>query len=131
MSGASQWLASKRRALGYSVDGMHLGDGSGQTVEVVDPRWWQLGRWWVWLFRTRGHVTFTVQVRGQSRAINVRVRRVPSPPPTPVHVGGGVVGRPVDPKVLARRGHDPDHRLVPDEVLERYNVTRREPGGVR
>ncbi len=51
---------------------------TGRLYEVVDPRWWDLPRWLVWLCRAKGRVQFTLY----GHLFDVRVRFLPYTPPT-------------------------------------------------
>jgi hypothetical protein len=131
----AKWRMRMLAAKGMSLDGVRMGDlGTGQVYEVVQPRWWQLRRWWKWL-RAPGEVTATLHgPDGKPRLVRLRAVFVVPPKPHDIPVGDGdellgartVRATAVDPLKLARRGHDPHHRATPDRVLERNGVTTRD-----
>lgn len=42
----------------YQFDGMITADSAGQRFRVYEPRWWQVGRWlvWLWVKLTKGRI---------------------------------------------------------------------------
>jgi hypothetical protein len=88
--------------MGLSMDGQRLGGPNGTTYEVVSPRWWDVKRWWVWLFGKCGTIDLTLhQPDGEVVTLTYRVR-VPVAPKVPgVPVGNRRVRvTPVDPSKL-------------------------------
>jgi hypothetical protein len=55
-------------------DRTRCGNAAGQTVEVFDPPWWRLDRWFTWWFLSRGHSKgyVTMTVNGISRSLRTR-----------------------------------------------------------
>jgi hypothetical protein len=122
------WHARTRASLGITLDRCVMADSNGYRCEVVEPKWWDLPRLWVWLFKANGRVEFTCHgPDGQPVHVVRRTRTLAPPKPQSIVIDGRVITpKPVSPEALARNGHDPDHRLIPDEVLERNHITRRD-----
>lgn len=98
--------------------------------EIVEPRWWQLGRWLVW-WRATGRLVFLVEEHGgRLRMVKKRAVDVKPPPPLPIRLAGGKTILPASSEEALKQARkleeDPRLRQVADEVLERTGATYRE-----
>ena len=52
-------------------------DATGRQIEIVHPRWWDLLRWFVWLFKTDARLDMMAQdSTGKARLFRLRGRQV-------------------------------------------------------
>ena len=104
----AKWRLRALAAKGMSLDGVRMGHSpTGVLVEVIDPKWWQLARWLMWL---RADMTVEMVLHaagGIPRYLRLRAVRVHPPPMLSIPVGNRfITPRKPDIARLVRRRDD-------------------------
>jgi hypothetical protein len=122
------WWIHGAFAPGIRLDRTRMIDETGAPCEVVCPKWWNLRRWWIWVFRCNSHAEFTLyDSEGYEVFLRVRTRPAPLYKMQTLRIGTRtLVPQPPDLAPMIKASEDPYHRLVADDVLERGGITHRD-----